>query len=126
MGSFKLGGMTFGSLFKKPETLLYPFEKKEPYPGQKGHVVNNVEECILCGLCMRTCPCHCISVDKKEMRWSIEPFMCIQCGSCVTACPTKCLSMDPAPTPISGEKFVREFVVPKKDKKESKTAKDSE
>ena len=23
MGSFKLGGMTFGSLFKKPETVLY-------------------------------------------------------------------------------------------------------
>ena len=28
MGSFKLGGMTFGSLFKKPETVLYPFEQK--------------------------------------------------------------------------------------------------
>ena len=28
MGSFKLGGMTLGSLFKKPETLLYPAEQK--------------------------------------------------------------------------------------------------
>ena len=48
MGSFKLGGMTFGSLFKKPETLLYPFEKKEPYTGQKGHIINDAyyAECV--------------------------------------------------------------------------------
>ena len=28
MGGFKLGKMTFGSLFKKPETVLYPVQKK--------------------------------------------------------------------------------------------------
>ena len=33
MGSFKLGGMTFGSLFKKPETVLYPLETKTPPAG---------------------------------------------------------------------------------------------
>ena len=28
MGSFKLGKMTLGGLFKKPETLMYPVETK--------------------------------------------------------------------------------------------------
>ena len=36
MGAFKLGKMTFGSLFKKPETVLYPFEKKPQPEGLKG------------------------------------------------------------------------------------------
>ncbi len=29
MGSFKLGKMTLGSLFKKPETVMYPLEKRD-------------------------------------------------------------------------------------------------
>ena len=40
MGSFKLGKMTLGGLFKKPETLMYPVETKTPPAGLKGHVVN--------------------------------------------------------------------------------------
>ena len=42
MGSFKLGKMTLGGLFKKPETLMYPVETKTPPAGLKGHVVNDV------------------------------------------------------------------------------------
>ncbi|MCI9128806.1 MAG: 4Fe-4S dicluster domain-containing protein [Eggerthellaceae bacterium] len=119
MGSFRLGAMTLRSMFKKPETLQYPKETKAPYPGQKGHVVNDVDGCILCGMCQRVCPCHCITVEKKERRWGIEPFMCIQCGSCVASCPTSCLSMDPAPTSISAEKFCRDLQVPEKEKQAS-------
>lgn len=125
MGSFRLGGMTFGSLFKKPETLRYPFEKKEPYPQQKGHVVNDVQACILCGVCQRTCPCHCIAVDKAGRTWEIDPFMCIQCGSCVRACPTKCLSMEGSPTPVAAEKYRRDLAVPKQEKEGAVSAKES-
>ena len=118
MGSFKLGGMTFGSLFKKPETILYPFETKPAPAGLKGHVVNDVDQCILCSMCQKACPCHCIKVEKAERRWEIEPFMCIQCGSCVRACPTKCLTMNPAYTPVSGSKYCNDLSVPEKEKKE--------
>ena len=51
MGSFKLGKMTLKSLFGKPETIQYPVEQKTPPPGLKGHVTNNVDACILCGIC---------------------------------------------------------------------------
>ena len=121
MGSFKLGGMTFGSLFKKPETVLYPFETKPAPAGLKGHVVNDVEKCILCSMCQKVCPCNCIKVEKAERRWEIEPFMCIQCGSCVRACPTKCLSMSPEYTPVAPAKYCNDLSVPEKEKK-AKTA----
>lgn len=123
MGSFKLGGMTLGSLFKKPETLRYPLETKEPYPLQKGHIVNNVESCILCGMCQRSCPCNCITVDKAKRRWGIDPFACIQCGSCVRACPTKCLAMDGACTPVSTARYCDDLLVPEKEKDKKHKAK---
>lgn len=122
MGSFRLGKMTFTSLFKKPETLRYPFEVKEPYPRQKGHIVNNVDECILCSMCAKSCPCKCISVDKASRQWSINPFMCVQCGSCVRVCPTSCLTMDGDPTPITTDKYCRDFPVPEKEKKAKSTS----
>ena len=46
MGSFKLGGMTFGSLFKKERTwAIDPFR------------------CVQCGTCVRVCPKHCLTMD---------------------------------------------------------------
>ena len=81
MGSFKLGGMTLGSLFKKPETLLYPFETKPAPAGLKGHIAIDAADCILCGICAKTCPADAIVVEKKDRTWSIDPFRCVQCGS---------------------------------------------
>ena len=94
MGSFKLGGMTFGSLFKKPETVLYPFEQKPAPAGLKGHIENDASACILCGT------------------WAIDPFRCVQCGTCVRVCPKHCLTMDPAYTPIATAKSCRVVHVP--------------
>ncbi len=114
MGSFKLSGMTFGSLFKKPETTRYPFEKKPVPEGLKGHIENEVESCILCGMCQRTCPTGAIVVDKKARTWALDPFRCVQCGSCARACPKHCLNMLPSYTPVSTSKEVRTIEVPEK------------
>ena len=112
MGSFRLGGMTLGSLFKRPETLRYPFEVKEPPQGLKGHIVNDVSRCIVCGICARVCPAGALAVDKKARTWAIDPFRCVQCGSCARACPKACLSMDPAYTPVATSEYVRVLEVP--------------
>lgn len=112
MGSFKLGKMTIGGLFKKPETLLYPVQTKTPPPGLKGHVANDVDDCILCGICMKRCPCGAITVDKPARTWSINRFRCVQCGSCVRECPKSCLSMEPTYTPPAAEKYIDTFEVP--------------
>lgn len=52
-----------------------------------GKIVNNIDTCILCGLCARKCPQACITVDRKEAKtWSINRDDCIQCGVCIDAC----------------------------------------
>ena len=87
-----MGGMTFGSLFKKPETTLYPVETKQAPAGLKGHIHNEV--------------------DKSIRRWAIDPFRCVQCGSCVRACPKACLHMLPTYTKVSTTQFCNVFDVP--------------
>ena len=101
MGSFKLGGMTFGSLFKKPETLLYPFETRPAPAGLKGHVAIDPSTCILCGICQRVCPAMAIDVEKKQRTWTINPFQCVQCNSCIYACPKSSLAMEPSAPPVA-------------------------
>lgn len=112
MGGFKLGKMTFGSLFKKPETVLYPVQKKEPPRGLKGHVVVDVDTCILCSLCQKRCPCGAIEVDKKARTWTIDHFRCVQCASCAYECPKGSLTMEPTYAAVSRSKSVHVFEVP--------------
>ena len=83
------------NLFKPPVTSKYPLEPKKFCAGDRGRVINDVSQCILCGMCERSCPAGAITVDRKTGTWKINPFACIQCGACVEACPKKCLSMDP-------------------------------
>ena len=112
MGGFKLGKMTLGSLFKKPETVLYPVKKKEAPAGLKGHIVNDVDVCILCGICQRRCPCAAIVVEKPNRKWTIDKFRCVQCGTCVLECPKHCLSMEPGWPAPSKEMHIESVDVP--------------
>jgi len=121
MGGFTLGSMIFGSLFKKPETIQYPAQTKEPPSGLKGHVSINVEDCILCSICVKRCPADSIEVSKEERTWSINPFQCIQCYNCVRNCPKNCLEMKPSYPAPATSKSLSIYEVPEK-KKEEKPA----
>ena len=94
MKALHLGKMTASSIFKKKETVCYPFESKPAYEGMRGNVVCAIGDCIFCGMCARNCPADAIQVDKETRAWSIDPLGCIHCASCVHTCPKKCLSMD--------------------------------
>lgn len=120
MGGFKLGGMTFGSLFKKPETTLYPIQTKAQPEGLKGHVVIEEQACILCGICQKTCPCSAISVDKKERTWAINSYQCVQCSMCIRACPKGCLHMDPSFPKAAASMSATLVEVPEQPKPEKK------
>lgn len=87
--------MTFRSIFRKPETTLYPIVEKAAPEGLKGHIENDMDLCIFCGICARTCPAGALRVEKAEGLWAIDRFACVQCGSCTRACPKSCLSMLP-------------------------------
>jgi ech hydrogenase subunit F len=78
----------------------------------KGHVVNDIEVCILCGICEKKCPSLAITVDKPAETWIIDPFACIQCYSCIRTCPKDCLTMLPQYTGASTEKCSRSITKP--------------
>ncbi len=104
-----MGYMTFarkmiGNLFKPPVTSPYPIRPREPLAIDRGHIVNQIEKCILCGACERACPAGAIRLDREKRQWIVDPFACVQCGACVEQCPMKCLSMDPMYTEPSASK----------------------
>ncbi|MDR2197624.1 MAG: 4Fe-4S binding protein [Coriobacteriales bacterium] len=112
MGSFHLAKMSLRNAFKKPATKMYPVVAPTFTSRSKGHVANDIENCIFCGLCQRRCPTHAISVNKDETSWAIDRFSCIQCLSCVRICPKKCLSMAPQYTLPATEKSTETFYKP--------------
>lgn len=123
MGAFKLGKMTFGSLFKKPETVLYPIESKPQPAGLKGHIAIDAPSCILCGMCERSCSTDCIAVDKARREWRIDRLQCVQCGYCITVCPKKCLSMDPNYAPATTVHAADAISIPEQPKPEKAAVK---
>lgn len=82
------------NLFSPPVTTEYPLKPKQFVPGVRGKVVNNIDNCIFCGMCQRNCPADAITVDRVARTWTINPFSCVQCRGCVENCPKKCLSME--------------------------------
>ncbi len=60
---------------------MYPVEQKPPPRGPQGPCDNDVDACILCGICAKRCPCDAIAVDKPARTWSIDRFRCVQCGT---------------------------------------------
>ncbi len=92
--AFTLAGRMLKNLFREPATTQYPFAPADYPERMRGHVRIEINDCISCGLCMRSCPSDAIAVDRKAGTWTIERFDCVQCGSCVSVCPKKCLFME--------------------------------
>lgn len=93
------------NLFSKPATTSYPAKPREYPERTRGHVEIRIEDCIMCGLCMRSCPPGAIEVKKAENTWTIDRFDCVQCGYCVEKCPKKCLSIVPGYQEPGKEKY---------------------
>ena len=81
------------NLVSAPATEKYPDGPPTYKEVTRGHVVNDMDLCVLCGVCQMRCPTKAITVDKKVQTWSIRPFSCIQCRRCVDNCPKKSLSI---------------------------------
>lgn len=92
-------------LFKKPKTLRYPFELKEPAVRYRGFHTNDWEKCTGCGNCVDICPNEAIEMVKiselvakpdegiKDERPKLDYGRCCFCGLCVDICPPGSLSL---------------------------------
>ena len=59
-------GTLIRNLFSEPVTKNYP-EEPAVYPERtRGHIEIDIDQCISCGLCVRSCPPRCIIVDKAD------------------------------------------------------------
>jgi len=90
-------------LFKKPKTLRYPFELKEPAKRYRGLHLNDWDKCTGCGNCADVCPNEAIVMKEipeievgdgeRNERPEIDYGRCCFCGLCVDICPTGSLRL---------------------------------
>ncbi|MCD6117527.1 FAD-dependent oxidoreductase [bacterium] len=92
-------------LFKKPQTLQYPFETNPIADRYRGFHKNDWEKCTGCGNCADICPNKAIEMVKidelepmpdegrKDERPQIDYGRCCFCGLCVDICPPGSLSL---------------------------------
>ena len=105
--------VTFRHLGRKPVTVCYPdvdVEKMLP-ERYRGILDVKVDICVMCGLCERSCPIQCISVEdikgektkvptkdgsremvkmKNPTRFDIDIGKCMFCGSLRRGLPDRC------------------------------------
>ncbi len=98
---FKIGAMLgeiVPSLFKKPATDLYPFERNPAPERLRGRLVWDADKCVGCNMCMKDCPTDAIKIytlDKKAKRFVMRYYTdrCIFCSQCVQNCRFDALQM---------------------------------
>lgn len=81
----------FHSLFKKPFTQLYPFERHPNPELLRAKLEWDATKCTACQLCVRDCPSHAIEVivvDRATKRYVMhyEIDRCTFCAQCVANC----------------------------------------
>jgi ech hydrogenase subunit F len=94
MRSFTMTKTVIKNLLGGPVTLMYPKKKRAFTPITRGHVDNDINKCIFCGMCSRRCPTYAIVVTKESREWEIDRLKCCTCNLCVEICPVKSLSME--------------------------------
>lgn len=86
------------SLFRRPVTEKYPFERSPAPARLRGQLHWNPEKCTGCCLCVKECPADAlelITLDKKEKRFVLRYHVdrCTFCAQCVQNCRFGCLDM---------------------------------
>jgi formate hydrogenlyase subunit 6/NADH:ubiquinone oxidoreductase subunit I len=82
----------------KPNTLVYPFEKREMPPGIRGKHTYDEAKCTGCGMCSRVCPSFAIEMKglgPKCEGIKVNLGACLFCQQCEESCPTGAIKLGP-------------------------------
>ena len=87
------------SLFRRPVTELYPFERKPAPERLRGRLTFDPARCTGCKICVRDCPAAAIEivvVDKATKRFVMrfETGRCTYCAQCVVSCNFDAIGMN--------------------------------
>jgi NADH-quinone oxidoreductase subunit I len=106
-------GVTLRNLTRRSVTSHYPDALPALPPRSRGVIALMEENCTVCMLCARECPCWCIYIDShKEAeppttpggrershnmldRFAIDFSLCMYCGICIEVCPFDALEWSP-------------------------------
>ncbi|MEA4906934.1 MAG: 4Fe-4S binding protein [Chloroflexi bacterium] len=97
----KIGAMlgdVVRSLFSKPVTERYPFERKPAPERLRGKLYWDPSKCTGCQLCVKDCPSNALELvvlDKVNKRFVLRYHVdrCTYCAQCVQNCRFNCLNM---------------------------------
>lgn len=86
------------SLFQRPATERYPFERREASERLRSQLHWDPESCTGCGLCAKDCPADAIDLivlDKASKRFVMRYHVdrCAFCAQCVRSCRQGCIEM---------------------------------
>ncbi|HHW08613.1 MAG TPA: 4Fe-4S binding protein [Firmicutes bacterium] len=79
------------SLFRKPVTRQYPFEKSATPKALRGRVEWDAAKCTGCNLCVRDCPAMALDLhilDRKNKQFVMRYHLdrCVFCAQCEESC----------------------------------------
>jgi len=86
------------SLFKRPATELYPYERHPAPERLRGELEFDAAKCTGCRICVRDCPAMALDVvvlDKATKRFVMRFYSdrCTFCAQCVVSCNFDALSL---------------------------------
>jgi NADH-quinone oxidoreductase subunit I len=107
-GIFEAMKVTLRTMLSRAVTVQYPEERIELPERTRGVIALLEENCTVCMLCSKECPCWCIYIEgHKETtpgkrkpvnaldRFAIDYGLCMYCGICVEVCPFDALHWSP-------------------------------
>jgi NADH-quinone oxidoreductase subunit I len=108
LGVIQAMGLTLRTMLSKAVTVQYPEERIELPERTRGVIALLEENCTVCMLCSKECPCWCIYIEGHKVtkpgrrkpvneldRFAIDFGLCMYCGICVEVCPFDALHWSP-------------------------------
>ncbi len=100
--------VTLRTMLSRAVTVQYPEERIELPERTRGVIALLEENCTVCMLCAKECPCWCIYIEGHKVttpgkrkpvneldRFAIDYGLCMYCGICVEVCPFDALHWSP-------------------------------
>ncbi len=100
--------VTLRTMLSRAVTVHYPEERIELPERTRGVIALLEENCTVCMLCSKDCPCWCIYIEGHKVttpgkrkpvnaldRFAIDYGLCMYCGICVEVCPFDALHWSP-------------------------------
>jgi NADH-quinone oxidoreductase subunit I len=108
LGILEAMRVTLRTMLSKAVTVQYPDQRMELPERTRGVIALLEENCTVCMLCAKECPCWCIYIEGHKVtqpgkrkpvneldRFAIDYGLCMYCGICVEVCPFDALHWSP-------------------------------